>query len=706
MGRGSKKRAAQQSGAPAGALVPSLLSPRSRGGEALAQGRLVDAVACFDQALREHSGQADEAPILLSRLQAYIGLRRYASALRDAETAAALNPNDAESLWHRGVCEDALGLYRRAAESFACASAAPNSEPWRVKCEHGRLDALRHFGEQNVGSYSWGDLHRSVDSHAVAADTVPDPLPVASFCGSVEVQPVSGHGLGLVLMEDIAEGALVFACKAFALARTSELHRVTCERLRTCPKADFDRFFSLYDGSNSERSVPVALNIEGRPSDDAPGPDASAREFDEQRVERILRYCTHSWDKLNKYGASENIDVCGVWILPPFLNHSCRPNVQRTFIGDLMLCRSSRPLTAGTELLDAYVSVFQPLHIRRGRLKADFGFECRCARCSIEEALLPPGLAAPVLARLDEAVEETGQRELEESAGTFDQLSADVDQMVMDIVRAKVAEICDDVRLRESCAQLWGKCALEERGVDVLRSHLECLLRGSFLPVFKGAAFVRRQLREPARCAKAYRRCLELLEEVFPGSAYHAHWAAECATQAFNASVSADVRDPEKRVLREEMARLAQYARRWNTTCNGSELFRPSMESFGWPQELIAIAEASLDETEGRRGNDGRGGAGAGAVGDSASWMGHSVAQEDGRLLVSFQLPPGLEAADVELDVGSECVVATCNGGENITARRWLPLRVALPQTIAPASAPPAKYKRRLRMLVLELPFA
>ena len=59
----------------------------------------------------------------------------------------------------------------------------------------------------------------------------------------------------------------------------------------------------------------------------------------------------------------------GLWLLPSFMNHSCRPNVQRVIAHDRLFLRAGRDLRAGDELFDSYVSVLRPLVHRRAALQ-------------------------------------------------------------------------------------------------------------------------------------------------------------------------------------------------------------------------------------------------------------------------------------------------------------------------------------------------
>jgi hypothetical protein len=66
-------------------------------------------------------------------------------------------------------------------------------------------------------------------------------------------------------------------------------------------------------------------------------------------------------------------------------NHSCLNNAQHSFIGDFLILRaardlSARDLSAGTELTIQYTHPTEVYDETQDRLK-QWGFECKCASC-------------------------------------------------------------------------------------------------------------------------------------------------------------------------------------------------------------------------------------------------------------------------------------------------------------------------------------
>ncbi len=76
----------------------------------------------------------------------------------------------------------------------------------------------------------------------------------------------------------------------------------------------------------------------------------------------------------------------GLWIQASYINHSCLPNVERAFIGDMIIIRAAKDLDAGSELAHSYVSLLKGYEDRQNGLK-DYAFQCTCRRCRSDESV-------------------------------------------------------------------------------------------------------------------------------------------------------------------------------------------------------------------------------------------------------------------------------------------------------------------------------
>merc|ERR1719161_2264405 len=116
-------------------------------------------------------------------------------------------------------------------------------------------------------------------------------------------------------------------------------------KLQTCSQEDYNKFFCLCCGhmpENSElpRSMASASDLD---------PVICKRKVDMMQVRHVLDFNAHGREGLES-GIPSNTDIIGLWLKGSLMNHSCCPNVQRTFVGDMMVCRAAKPLKAGTEL--------------------------------------------------------------------------------------------------------------------------------------------------------------------------------------------------------------------------------------------------------------------------------------------------------------------------------------------------------------------
>eukprot|EP00927_Polykrikos_kofoidii_P066631 TRINITY_DN62193_c0_g1_i1.p1 TRINITY_DN62193_c0_g1~~TRINITY_DN62193_c0_g1_i1.p1 ORF type:complete len:750 (-),score=109.73 TRINITY_DN62193_c0_g1_i1:461-2677(-) len=702
---------------------------------ALQRGDYAASVRCFDRCLESCQGDAidldKKTQFLVGRSRAFVGLGRYVRAFRDAEVATMQNCSSSEAWLQRGVCEDALGLHEQAMATLRSAAAlCHESSSLHLECERAKEAAQQRYQEQMYGHFRWAELYQL---HGSAEG-------LASFCHpAVTVRLVPGRGRGLFVSTEVGESELLFACKAFATAEKDGLLNAVIQEFERSPETIRKRLLCLFDGTNGNDLVPAELNMEGRPSCIVPGEEGPpCDEALRDRIEQILKFNTFARDTLTAYGASDDTDLCGLWMLPSFLNHACRPNVQRTFIGDMMICRAAQPLPAGSELVDTYVSPFQAVQLRRERLQLDHGFHCSCIRCVLEEKSLSSETVQGLLGKLDSIVESVHVTGLATAAKALDAVSEDALREARMAASSAKVTLAKDKRLLATCVEMWGQKAVDSTGLSSsARTCFERLLCAPFMAIFKGAAFIRKQTGEPALSSQAYQRCLDVLEEVSPGGAYHAHWAAERALQArlvVDSSTTTDVKGATA-----SMASAARYARRWHAVCYGRAAFKSCMERCGWPASLIDASDTTLLQESGgqnSRERDSCSQEDPGRVEGSSkediavpgsatretaaelavlpqsipsnlpevpSQWDWSLDHESTSLILSIAIPMGVEPSDLQLDVASERVVVVCSTPSHGNLGS---LRVALPRLVNPDGAPPAKYKKKNgRRLILQLPF-
>jgi hypothetical protein len=75
----------------------------------------------------------------------------------------------------------------------------------------------------------------------------------------------------------------------------------------------------------------------------------------------------------------------GFWVHTSYINHSCLPNSVRTFLGDMLLLRTTRDISTGDEITAQYVTPELSVEDRQQNYKGTWSFECDCHLCEVDE---------------------------------------------------------------------------------------------------------------------------------------------------------------------------------------------------------------------------------------------------------------------------------------------------------------------------------
>lgn len=97
-------------------------------------------------------------------------------------------------------------------------------------------------------------------------------------------------------------------------------------------------------------------------------------------LDEIMIYCA-------KYmcNAFEFKDKPVILFTGTILNHSCLPNVIFGEKDNQMCFMAVRDIEKGEEINDSYIDITLPTNKRRTELKNQYGFECCCERCSLQD---------------------------------------------------------------------------------------------------------------------------------------------------------------------------------------------------------------------------------------------------------------------------------------------------------------------------------
>ncbi|KAK5170214.1 uncharacterized protein LTR77_004800 [Saxophila tyrrhenica] len=135
--------------------------------------------------------------------------------------------------------------------------------------------------------------------------------------------------------------------------------------------------------------------------------------------------------KSDEFGVCEAHDdnraTHGIWCHTSYLNHSCVPNANRVFLGDLILVRAVGDIARGEELTLGYCSHGE-YEERRQNMKSIWRFDCQCPLCSAE------GLDGEALRKSRERLGGEVRSVLQMPEGTNDD---DVSEAEFDAVQAQ-----------------------------------------------------------------------------------------------------------------------------------------------------------------------------------------------------------------------------------------------------------------------------
>ncbi|KAH6666521.1 TPR domain-containing protein [Plectosphaerella plurivora] len=369
------------------AEAPSLLDFKQRGNKALGDGDNFRSWAYYTQGLKSDKG-ADKVLVRdVHRNRAHVNLllNRYDEAKSDALASLTNDPEgtelDAKAHHRAGLASYALGDFTHSQACFEKQKELQGSSPtveWHLKRVKRRLE------EQTTGNYNFPQIVTTLQKLGGRAD-------VASFDGPTVIKESPGAGRGAFAIRAIKTGEIVMAEKPFAVTWSHEpeavsfmtcdmredatirvfpsgLHRAVVQKLMNNPSqiATVLSAFGDYKGTGTEcvvrDGVPVVdtFQVHDIIQRNAFGPGAQTGEEDVSNAS------------------------AGLWVRAACLNHSCVPNVTKSYVGDLMLLKALRPIAKGEELTHAYDETGD-YEARAAALQRTWGFECTCTLCVTEK---------------------------------------------------------------------------------------------------------------------------------------------------------------------------------------------------------------------------------------------------------------------------------------------------------------------------------
>jgi tetratricopeptide (TPR) repeat protein len=337
----------------------------------------------------------------LYRNRAHINLllNRLDSAKTDAlSSLAGGSASDIESLaldskayYRAGCAAYNLGEYEEARALF--------SQHLRLKPEAGEAVIIKT--EQRIRERDTG-LYDLPMMRAVTALSRSQKIDAASFVNRTRLGDSPGRGRGLFAACDMPTGGLVLCEKAFCVAwgegkrspAVAMTYDVRDDRIRLSPVGLVKTVVEKLRGTPSYIEEVLELYGDYRGHDDDAIHSESWLGHDNAVID-VFR--VHDIVSRNAFGLGPSVRTvenpraeaggtatglsAGLWTKAARINHSCVPNTDKEFIGDMILIRAKRPIAAGEELLLSYIDETSSYRARQEALACTWGFECHCGLC-------------------------------------------------------------------------------------------------------------------------------------------------------------------------------------------------------------------------------------------------------------------------------------------------------------------------------------
>ncbi|KAF4342173.1 n-lysine methyltransferase SMYD2 [Fusarium beomiforme] len=336
----------------------------------------------------EEGNETVRKDIHRNRSHVNIQLKRFDEAISDALISITngktedLKALDAKAYNRAGFAAYAQGDFSRA--KF-CFQQQENLQPMdqNLKLHLRRVDA--RLQEEVNGTYNMKRIVSSLSKTGGKPDT-------ASYYGSTEIKDSPGAGRGLFATRDIVENEIIMCEKAFCAAWSHETNTFTALACDLREDAAIKVFpAGLHEAVvrkllNNPSQVEEVLSLHG----DYLGLGTKLLEVDGSPV--IDTFQVHDIIQRNAFGLGQQTDdedvsnaSTGLWIRASYINHSCVPNTKKDFVGDLIIFRATRRITAGEEITHSY-DESSDYETRKANTQRTWNFVCRCQLCVVEGA--------------------------------------------------------------------------------------------------------------------------------------------------------------------------------------------------------------------------------------------------------------------------------------------------------------------------------
>ncbi|OCL07988.1 hypothetical protein AOQ84DRAFT_389153 [Glonium stellatum] len=375
-------------------LQKTALQLKEEGNTAYKRKDYLEAIELFTQGLHMCGNTSDTIMGILKRNRAlmYLITKQYDAAKSDATSSLVGEPDNVKSLYRAARACYELEEFEES-ERFLLTLLSYDKNDTDAQRELKRVKT--RLQEATTGTYDFAVMAKSAETQLW--------LDHASFTERVAVQPAGSRGRGLFTTVPIKAGDLVFCEKAFSAAFGDEILDTTYILLNANTKRITlgtqalliprivhklqnpslgPKFLDLYS-SSYPRTGKEGNILDGTPV------------IDTFLVTRIVELNCFGCPRRSSDEAHQNKHITskpakgykssGIWPMASYINHSCLPNIHRSFIGDMMVVRATKDLAEDEELKFPYCDVTEGFDAIQKKTRVHWGFSCDCELCKLEE---------------------------------------------------------------------------------------------------------------------------------------------------------------------------------------------------------------------------------------------------------------------------------------------------------------------------------
>lgn len=382
--------------------IKSPLEWKNAGNSALKQKEYFKASDCYKQGLAAVT--SDETPIqhdlYRNRAQAHLHLGRYDAAKADAFAALTRFSDkksmkvDAKAYYRAGCADYHLRDFEIAKSFFECQlQLAPDDKDGKLMMTKLQI----RLREQALGDYDFGAIIGKLSKTSPRVDA-------ANFTTKAAIKTSLGRGRGLFAAVDIKPGELVLCEKAFCVLFEHEEQHFRAVKYNTRSgeitqgsSALWKELVSSIHRNPSSADAILALSGEYQGLGTAAVTVDGDPAMDTFQIHDIVVRNAYGCPTPSKqqaktdFGFHERVSDqmnSGIWTHASYINHACVCNARRTFIGDFVIFRASKPIAKDEEITTAYTEI--PDYDERQKNFADhWRFRCACLLCKAEGADSP-----------------------------------------------------------------------------------------------------------------------------------------------------------------------------------------------------------------------------------------------------------------------------------------------------------------------------